>query len=239
MGFFGRVFEKKNCAICGSELGVFGKTKLAEGYLCKECARKLSPYFHGARQASVEDIRAQLAYREANKADVAAFNPTGTLGLDTKVIIDEDAGKVIVTRSTNWRNENPDVFDFEQITGCDLQVDEDRSEIKWEDKDHREHSYVPPRYEYRYDFYITIHVNHPYASDIRFKVNTSTIENQGSAEYRNAEDVANQIKDKLTRLRKKVREAKAPKAAVRCPHCMATTFPDANGRCEYCGGVIG
>ncbi len=45
MGFFDKMFEKKECAICGTELGPLGKTKINEGYLCKECAGKLSPTF--------------------------------------------------------------------------------------------------------------------------------------------------------------------------------------------------
>ena len=45
MGFFDKMFEKKECAICGTELGLLGKTKINEGYLCKECAGKLSPFF--------------------------------------------------------------------------------------------------------------------------------------------------------------------------------------------------
>lgn len=43
MGFFDKMFEKKECAICGTELGLLGKTKINEGYLCKECVGKLSP----------------------------------------------------------------------------------------------------------------------------------------------------------------------------------------------------
>ena len=66
MGFFDKMFEKKECAICGTELGLLGKTKINEGYLCKECAGKLSPYFHGYRSSTADDIREQLAYREAN-----------------------------------------------------------------------------------------------------------------------------------------------------------------------------
>lgn len=52
MGFFDKMFEKKECAICGTELGLLGKTKINEGYLCKECAGKLSPYFHGYRSST-------------------------------------------------------------------------------------------------------------------------------------------------------------------------------------------
>ena len=32
--------------------------------------------------------------------------------------------------------------------------------------------------------------------------------------------------------------ADAPKVARTCPKCGATTLPDANGRCEYCGGAV-
>ena len=32
MGFFDKMFEKKECAICGTELGLLGKTKINEGY---------------------------------------------------------------------------------------------------------------------------------------------------------------------------------------------------------------
>ena len=58
-----------------------------------------------------------------------------------------------------------------------------------------------------------------------------------------AERQANEIREALTSLRETVREnvaaAKAPKVAVTCPFCGATTMPDANGRCEFCGGAIG
>ena len=76
MALFGNLFEKKYCLICNKELGVFGKTKIAEGHICKECAGKLSPYFHGHRSATASDIADQLEYREANKARVAGFHVT-------------------------------------------------------------------------------------------------------------------------------------------------------------------
>lgn len=75
MGFFDKMFEKKECAICGTELGLLGKTKINEGYLCKECAGKLSPYFHGYRSSTADDIREQLAYREANAEPPGLVQP--------------------------------------------------------------------------------------------------------------------------------------------------------------------
>lgn len=33
-------------------------------------------------------------------------------------------------------------------------------------------------------------------------------------------------------------EANAPKQAIKCPYCGATTIPTANGCCEYCGAAL-
>ena len=38
--------------------------------------------------------------------------------------------------------------------------------------------------------------------------------------------------------REKIEQAAAPKMAVTCPYCGATTTPDASGCCEYCGGAV-
>lgn len=46
----------------------------------------------------------------------------------------------------------------------------------------------------------------------------------------------------LTRGRQQIREEKAaaaaPKVAKTCPACGASTVPDANGCCEYCGSPL-
>ena len=96
MGLFD-AFKKKQCDICGGDIGLLGNKKLEDGNMCKNCAKKLSPFFSDRRNSTVAEIEAQLAYREANKDAVAAFNVTQTLGDSTKVLIDEDAGKFMVT----------------------------------------------------------------------------------------------------------------------------------------------
>lgn len=110
MALFGKLFEKKECAICGGEIGLLGNRKLEDGNCCKNCAAKLSPWFNDRRQSTVEEIKEQLAYREANKEKVAAFHITRTLGEDTKVLLDEDAGLFMVTASRNLADANPDVL---------------------------------------------------------------------------------------------------------------------------------
>ena len=283
MALFGKLFDKKQCSICGGDIGLLGNRKLEDGNCCKNCAAKLSPWFSERRQSTVEDIKAQLEYREANQDQVAAFHATRTLGESTKVILDEDAGKFLVTSARNWQSANPDVLSFSDVTGCNLDIDEDRTEIEYKDREGNRQSFSPKRYAYSYDFYIVIHVNNPYFNEIRFRLNHSRVDNdqetlldgpnamprartagrpmpggprpamgggltsnaaqvRASVEYRQYEQMGTEIRQALLQVRKNVRAtaaaAAAPKQAVTCPWCGATTTPDASGCCEYCGGSV-
>lgn len=255
MGFFD-AFKKKECSVCGGEIGLLGNRKLEDGNLCKTCAAKLSPWFSDRRSSTVEEIKEQLAYREENRSAVAAFHTTRSLGSGIKVLLDEDAGKFMVTRARDLVEANPDVLDFSQVTGCDMDVQERRTEEKRKDKEGHLVSYNPPRYTFSYDFKMIIRVNHPYFDEIRFQLNPSSVDiNRNNAvplnrapnarlnqDYREYEAMGREIKQILTRARQQVRnEAKAaaaPKQAMTCPWCGATTTPDASGCCEYCGGSL-
>ena len=251
------LFDKKYCSVCGEKIGMLGNRKLEDGNLCKTCARKLSPWFSDRRNSTVEEIKNQLSYREENREKVAAFHTTRTLGTGTKVLLDEDAGLFMVTSARDLAEANPDVLAFSDVTGCNLDIDESRTELKREDKDGKKVSYIPPRYEYSYDFYITIFVNNPYFDEIRFRVNASSVEitppaarpgapagcnPETNVEYRNFKKLGEEIRQALTQVRrdvrKKIQQEAAPKAAVTCPYCGATTTPDASGCCEYCGGAV-
>ena len=59
-----------------------------------------------------------------------------------------------VTRARDLAEANPDILDFDAITSCRVDIDEDRREQMREDSDGKEVSYVPPRYEYSYDFFL-------------------------------------------------------------------------------------
>lgn len=180
MAFFG-LFDKKNCAICGSEIGLLGNRKLEDGNCCKQCAAKLSPWFDERRHSTVEQIREQLAYREENRKAVDSFHTTRTIACDRwNVLLDEDAKKFILTRNPGKiREENPDVIAYSDITGCRLDVDEDRNEEKKQVKngDKTEYvSYNPPRYTYRYNFKYLINVNNPYFDEMKFDLNSTSVE---------------------------------------------------------------
>lgn len=255
------LFDKKYCDICGGKIGLLGNRKLEDGNMCKDCAHKLSSWFDERRHSTLAQIKEQLAYREQNEAAVGAFSITRTFGESYKLCLDEDSRKFLVARTRDIASENPDVLDFSQVTGCDLDVDERRIEEKRTDNEGKEVSYNPPRYRFEYDFYIIIRVNHPYFDDMRFRLNSNSVEvntpvgsrggmfggsagnpSMRSYEYRQYEDMGKEIKDALLNARQQVRDdaaaAAAPKAAVTCPWCGATTVPDASGKCEYCGGAV-
>ena len=165
------LFDKKYCDICGEKIGLLGNRKLEDGNLCKTCARKLSPFFSERHHSTVEEIKEQLAYREANKEKVAAFHPTRTFNCREYLILDEDKRQLIVTNYKNWKDENPDVIDFGDVTGCDLDVNESRRELYHKNAEGKNVSYEPKRYEYSYDFNMTIAVNSPYFSEIPLRIN--------------------------------------------------------------------
>ncbi len=236
------LFEKKFCDICGSKIAFLGNRKLEDGNLCKDCSSKLSPWFSERRRSTVNDIREQLAYREANKEKVAAFHVTRTLGMNTKVLLDEDNGKFMVTGARNIQEANPDVLDFADVTGCNVDVDEHKTEIKRKGPDGKDISFIPPRYSYSYDFFVVINVNNPWFDQIRFQLNPSRVDGQSRRDYTQYQNMGEEIRTALIEVRREVREniaaAAAPKTAVTCPWCGATTIPDANGCCEYCGGAV-
>ena len=169
------LFDKKYCDICGEKIGLLGNRKLEDGNLCKDCAKKLSPWFSDRRRSTVEDIKGQLAYREENREKAAQFRTTRTYGESWKVLIDEEHRWFTVTRARDLAEANPDILDFDAITGCRVDIDEDRREQMREDSDGKEVSYVPPRYEYSYDFDVIISVRHPYFDEMRFRLNDSSV----------------------------------------------------------------
>lgn len=237
------LFDKKFCDICGEKIGLLGNRKLDDGNLCKDCAGKLSPFFSDRRHSTVEEIRQQLAYREDNLQKVAAFNPTKTLGGDMSIYFDEDKHQWLVSRERNWRDTNPDVMDNLQVTGCTLDIAENRRELMRKDSEGKLVSFNPPRYKYSYNFNMTIHVNSPWFSEIEFRVNDNDVEQRGGVAYREAQAKADEIKETLMQARSEQRQAAAaaaaPRASMKCPYCGAVVVPGANGKCEFCGSVIG
>ena len=194
------LFDKKYCDICGDKIGLLGNRKLEDGNMCKDCAKKLSPFFSERRSSTVNEIKQQLEYREQNKQILAGFSPMFTFGEDDKIYIDPMKQSFVVSRRNpgSWSDENPDVIPLSSVTGCNLRVDEDREEIYTQGRDGEQVSYNPPRYKFTYDFYIDIKVNNPYFDEITARLNDSDVEGMGTMEYNRYQQTAQQVINNLT-----------------------------------------
>lgn len=234
-------FSAKYCSICSDKIGMLGNRKLDDGNLCKNCATRLSPWMSDRRSQSVADIVAHFADRDANVQRVSQMRVTRTIGVRTKVHLDENARRFVVSSDPRWRENNADVFDFASVVGCDREVEEVRDEIRYEGTDGFQKSYDPPRYDIDYEFYVTIHLDDRWIKSIRFRVN-ERVEEQGSVAYLEAQRQSQEIVDALLQVQQGVRDAAAaaaaPRASVTCSSCGATTLVDAARRCEYCGSAL-
>ena len=198
MGLFGKMFEKKECDVCGGEIGMLGNRKLEDGNLCKECAKKLSPWFEERRRSTVEDIKKQLAYREANKEKVQAFQVTRDFTGDSyHVYVDDTKRQFTVTTRLSVEN-NPDIVDLSQVSSCRLHIEQNRTEEQYRDSEGNMQDYNPPRYKYSYDYTIKLGINSPWFDDMDFRLNSFSVKDHDRAKMMEMENLGNQIVAALT-----------------------------------------
>ena len=191
------LFDKKNCDTCGEKIGLLGNRKLDDGNLCKNCARKLSPWFEERRHSTVEDIKRQLAYREQNKQLVQSFVVTRQFATNTyNVFIDDTKGNFTVAHNLDT-TENPDIVPLSSIVMCKMEVQQDRREETYT-KDGKTVSYQPPVYRYEYDYTMRIKVRTEWFDDMDFRLCNSRLDEKDRMEIMEIEQVANQIVAALT-----------------------------------------
>lgn len=200
MGIFSKLTEKKECGICGKELGLLGKSKVEDGYICKECGQGLSPFFHNARHTTIEKIEEQINERKRIKEGLRDFNPTREYGANWRILIDDARQAVVVSARSDWRTANTDIIPFDRFRGADVRVEELKEEQHYEDSEGKRQSYDPPRYDTYYDFWLKIRTNVSYIPEIEFKVNEREVENRFGAEYDRYERMAAEMRDAIRNL---------------------------------------
>lgn len=192
------LFDKKTCDICGDKIGVLGNRKLDDGNLCKNCAKKLSPWFEERRHSTVEAIKEQLAYREANKEKVRAFQITRDFAAARyHVYIDDMKGQFAIASAMN-QDINPDIVNLSQVVSCRMEIEQHQHEEQYRDQNGDMRDYVPPRYYYSYDYKIKLAVNSPWFDDMDFDLNTFDVEDRNRGKMMEMENLGNQIVAALT-----------------------------------------
>ena len=112
------LFDKKICDICGEKIGLLGNRKPDDGNLCKDCAKKLSPWFEERRHSTVEDIKRQLEYREKNKKAVMDFCITRQINTRNYNVLLMIIRGILLLRG-NWMLMKPGHSSF--ISHCTVQ----------------------------------------------------------------------------------------------------------------------
>ena len=179
MAFFGKLFEKKVCNLCGGEIGLLGNKKLEDGNCCKECAGKLSPWFDERRHSTVEQIRRQLTAREENRQKLRTWNHDMVFGEYQKLYV-KFSGRVpdsfVISSASNYKEANADILQFAHVSSCDADIRETQKELKQKNAQGEEVSFNPPRYEYSYEFYVKLMImGCEYIDDLRFRLNRNTL----------------------------------------------------------------
>lgn len=179
MGLFD-FLKKQDCEICGKEVGPLGYKKLADGEICKDCVKLLSPWFEDRREATVAQIKEQIAYREANAKEHENFTVSRKIGDEEYIMYIEEVNGVptrfFVTNRSDYKAVNPDIIAFKDVASCVTDIDVRDEEMKQKDAEGKMVSYRPPRFKHHHEFFIKMEIrNNPYFDDIKFRINGSTI----------------------------------------------------------------
>ncbi|MBQ8038764.1 MAG: hypothetical protein IJ274_02635, partial [Lachnospiraceae bacterium] len=67
------------------------------------------------------------------------------------------------------------VMFFNNLKDCRLDISEHCTELTKLDENRQRVSYNPPRYEYRYDFYVVLGLDLAYCDEIKFKLNKHSV----------------------------------------------------------------
>ena len=109
------LFEKKYCDLCGDKVNALTRQKLSDGYLCSDCKHKLSSLSSGWKNRTLDDVKTHLEQREQNKQKYSAFVQSASAGTNEKLVVDFNNRKFYFTIGRDFKNSNPEIFDFSQL----------------------------------------------------------------------------------------------------------------------------
>lgn len=109
------LFEKKYCDLCGDKVNALTRQKLSDGYLCSDCKHKLSSLSSGWKSRTIADVKTHLEQREQNRQKYSAFVQSASAGTIEKLVVDFNNRKFYFTIGRDFKNSNPEIFDFSQL----------------------------------------------------------------------------------------------------------------------------
>ena len=121
MGLFSN--KNKPCPLCGKATPRLLATKIQDDPICSDCSGGISAEDEIRRTFRLEDLRAHLEYRAANKQAFDALVPTRTVTDDGLKMLIDDKKRVFAFQT--WADDNPPIFLFDSILGYELYQDDD------------------------------------------------------------------------------------------------------------------
>ena len=128
MGLF-NIFKKKDCEICGKEVGMFGYKKLEDGEICKDCVKLLSPWFEERRHSTVAQIKAHT-YNNPLKV-------TDANGTVTEIAINGDVSELYldIENSADLRYYVFEIYASDKLLAiCYFDLYDSTAEFLWNDE---------------------------------------------------------------------------------------------------------
>ena len=215
------LFSKKNCCVCDAKIGLLGGLKLKDGDLCKDCKKKLSPFFDNAKESTVEDIKEQIVAREENYKKLDELEINKIYGEYGVILIDEKNKKFVVVKDTSSslfgeqkvvkgiedvKDKNPDIIEFKDVEDVEVKIVQTNREEK-QTINGEQVSYDPKHYTYMINFDIIIKLKHPYIKLMRFSLKEGTIQIYNEGLRRQDDYITGFVKDKLGLSRVENKEA--------------------------------
>lgn len=220
MALLRKLFEKRNCSVCGSDMGRHTGRRLKDGCLCSVCTAKLSPWYVPADTAEVSQLARQIQLREENRERARIFSITNVYGEGMRLFADMEHQWFTVTDSDNFAGDNPDIIDLSECEGVDISIREERNGLQESGTE--------------YDFYVTLRLNHPYLNEISWKLNDESVIGKNSDSYRKYDALAEEIYHVMSRKYNIGTTGSFP-AIIECPACGRKTAMTENGKCPHCG----
>lgn len=204
------LFSKKECARCGNKASLLTRKKLADGdYLCGDCVDECSEELTSEDFANmtVDDVDEHIeACEENDERYENEFQTTRTF--HTQMVL-RNKDIVYVDDNHGWwvnaTRRNPDIFSFDQVGGCRLDLDTSLKDSDEREKismwDHlgayfgsMQYPGLPvpsPDEEIQSMYFVVNIVGHPYIHEVRIPVMDAIIPSEG--DIRGGYEVAYQL----------------------------------------------
>jgi len=112
---------KKNCAICGKEIGVMSRKKVLDGFVCMDCAGKATYTVNqltNLKDGTVEAVKAGIARKAKNAELLASFTPTKKI--EKYIYLDEPKRQWIVPQGMFKKTDKSYVHSYDDILEFEL-----------------------------------------------------------------------------------------------------------------------